>query len=317
VKAPAAAKKPGEATKLAGGRAVPPATARPTSAARRQTEASDKGSKAPSATRTNVTEISRRRKKTNTNTTTRTGINKINLEEERSKARFPLLLAGLCVIVGAIYVKKPSLLGLEKKPEAVTKTADNSPASKLDKDGIKDREPSSSEKGISDIVSTERILLLGLDKLNHKVFIDGKSVQPDYLRMVEAPVGKEFYLRVQMPGQKHFVRKMKLNEGEEKRIQLESEGEASYGFLEMSRACIQGQLYFELFGEKRVEVLPIEGDKGIIPFPVDVDDNGDSLDKTYKAYYRIKGDSGNIEREIEFDISEGKMTDLCDSENID
>jgi len=243
---------------------------------------------------------------------THTSIRELPQKKESGSKKFFTAIALIAFIVGVTYFKGSSLLGINSndgEERAANKVVDKKV------DGAKDRQPSAFEDDSTGIEKMGKILLKDLDKLNHKVFIDGNRVEPNYLRMVDVPVERDFVLRVEMPGRKHFVVKnLQLTDGEKREVHIKEQGFASYGYLEMSRACIKGTLLFELFGEKRREELPIISERGAIPFPVSVNEEGDSSSKVYEAIYLISGDG--IERKIKFEISEDKMTDLCESEGI-
>ena len=80
----------------------------------------------------------------------------------------------------------------------------------------------------------------------------------------------------------------------------------SYGYLLTYRTCIEGTISFELFGEKRVEDLPIDPQLGIA-FPL----KGENTPTIHTVQYQKKGEK--IKKNLEFKInSEDDVIDLCD-----
>lgn len=168
----------------------------------------------------------------------------------------------------------------------------------------------SKEKSISEEVTPKAsIQITNFNQQNQSLFINGERVRPGVLGDVEVDANQEFVMRVQTPGREHFVDYIKLNPGENRRIEIPPLARASYGYITMSRNCLQGQLHFELFGEKRQESLPLQTGQGIA-LPVRYDESGRAIASTYRVYFIREGE--NIERPLEVSIDRPDDSfDLC------
>lgn len=150
--------------------------------------------------------------------------------------------------------------------------------------------------------------LTSFDKFRQKVFINGRDVEPDVIGMVKAPVGEEFILRIQQTGRRHFVKPLTLEKGQELVVDVPNMPAAYYGYLETSRVCIRGELHFEVFGEKRKEIIPFPS-RAKIAFPVD----RDQPETVHEVFFQRSGE--DIQRKFVLRFKEGRTTDFCDQIN--
>lgn len=147
--------------------------------------------------------------------------------------------------------------------------------------------------------------LLNFDKYRQKVFINGIETSPDVIGTVEANINTELVIRVQQAGRKHFITNLMLEKDKETTLEIPTMQPARYGFLETSRVCVRGTLHFEVYGEKRREMLPISA-RGKIPFPLE----SGSDETNYEVYFQRSGD--DIQRKFTVSIKEDRSTDFCE-----
>lgn len=214
-------------------------------------------------------------------------------KSKKSSSKNGAIAAGLAILLGVGYIFGPDFLG------------DRSPASAPN--GSVPTHKNKAEKA-SSVKAKEKIgefRLANFDKFRQKVFVDGKKKDPDIIGMVKAPAEKEVTIRVQQPGRRHFIKNIVLNEDDDTVIKVPKMPPVSYGYLETKRTCVRGKIYFEVFGEKRVEKLPISS-RSRIAFPVNRSDNGSG----HEVYYQKMGE--DIQRKLILNFKDGRTTDLCD-----
>lgn len=151
--------------------------------------------------------------------------------------------------------------------------------------------------------------------LIHRVFVDGREVKPNYLKKIDVPYQKEFWLRIERAGHKPYVKKMSIiNNKNIMAIKIPELDNDSFGYAYISRGCqMYGTLTFNLYGEPRVEKLPMTSQIGI-PFPLDGDGRipADESGKVhYNLYYKKSGSTLERKIIISFDQEEQRV-DLCD-----
>jgi serine/threonine-protein kinase len=163
-------------------------------------------------------------------------------------------------------------------------------------------------------IVVKKARLKNYDSEIHKAFINGKRVKPDFLKEITLPSGEDFTVRVEAQGRKHFIKTIDITNVDYVNIEIPLEEEIDFGYLYTSRGCqMEGKIYFELWGESRVEklvsgntygvALPVMGD-GRYPASV----NGTAA---YTIYFQKEGES--IQRKLEFNFSKvGERIDLCD-----
>lgn len=157
------------------------------------------------------------------------------------------------------------------------------------------------------------IRLKNFRRLEQRVFINGKYIKPSILGEIEIPFSNQIILRVEENKKHSFIKKFSLSENEDSiTVDLPEMPRASYGYLITSTDCAQGKIFFSIGGEDRVEELPIRTKPGI-SFPMDRDDQGRNIAKSYEVYYENSRD-GSIQRKASFTVdSEDQLVDFCES----
>tara|TARA_R110002072_G_scaffold1989_2_gene16305 strand:- start:30364 stop:32433 length:2070 start_codon:yes stop_codon:yes gene_type:complete len=157
------------------------------------------------------------------------------------------------------------------------------------------------------------VRLGSFDKHTQNVYVNSKLVKTDFLSQIKVPVGETSSIRVETPGKKHFVTKVSPETEDTISITVPEMPEQKQGFVFTSRGCrMIGKLYFELYGEKRVERLPIKSRLGIV-LPIDgdgrmpADENGRAQ---YTLYYQRSGEKIQRKLEVKFDSADQRV-DLC------
>ncbi len=176
---------------------------------------------------------------------------------------------------------------------------------------------SSDAKGIEehkDAIVHKKVRFKNYEAEVHKIFINGKRVKPNFLKEVKLPIAEDFTVRVEAQGRKHFIKTVDISEVDYINLEIPLEEEIDFGYLYTSRGCqMEGDIYFELWGESRVEklasgniygvALPVMGD-GRYPASA-------SGTASYTIYFQKKGES--IQRKLEFSFSKsGERIDVCD-----
>ncbi|MCO4792139.1 MAG: serine/threonine protein kinase [Bacteriovoracaceae bacterium] len=156
-----------------------------------------------------------------------------------------------------------------------------------------------------------KIQLLGFDKYKQKAYVNGKTANMGILSDIKVEAEADLVLRIQKSGRIHFIKKIRVPQGDTTSIRVPEMPPASYGYLVTSRDCLKGKLYFSLFGEDRVENLPIPR-KGGIAFPAEIDSTGHLKPKTYEVFYQKDGEG--IQRRAKFTVTnENDSIDFCES----
>jgi serine/threonine-protein kinase len=172
----------------------------------------------------------------------------------------------------------------------------------------KDREPA--QIGQSAVIDTGNIILSHYDKQKMQVFIDGKKVEVDPVISIKVPLAHDFTLRVQIEGKKHFVKEMRVDNSSAIEVEIPEMSAIAYGYVNTASNCAQGEIRFEIYGEKRVSSVPMVETFGIA-FPLGLDDRGQLIPIKYQLFFKKKGE--DIERKIEISLNrEDQTVDLCD-----
>lgn len=154
------------------------------------------------------------------------------------------------------------------------------------------------------------IVLSHFDKQKMQAFIDGKKVEIDLLSTIKVPIAKDFTLRVQIEGRKHFVKDMRVDNNSAMEVEVPEMPWIAYGYLNTSSVCARGEIRYEIFGEKRVSPIPMPETFGVA-FPLGIDNDGQLIPQVYQVYFKKTGE--DIERKIEVTINhEDQTVDLCD-----
>jgi serine/threonine-protein kinase len=160
------------------------------------------------------------------------------------------------------------------------------------------RTPSDDNSDSNSINQDSKVLLKNFDKYNQTVFVNGTQSKVDYMGQVDVPYGKEITIRIESVGRKHFVSTQNFDGEGLTSLEVPDMPYQSYGYLKTSRLCISGTLYFTMFGEERVEKLPISSSAGI---PLEA--------KNWEVHYQREGES--IRHKVTFDVAEDESVDFC------
>lgn len=153
-----------------------------------------------------------------------------------------------------------------------------------------------------------KVKLKNFERRVDKLYVNGKETKVDVFNTFEVKEGAGYVVRVETPKREHFVAKdLSFRKGAENIVEIESTPEARFGYLMTSRACFHGSISFELYGENRVERVPI-GMKPGIRFPTDFSEEV-SKEKEYEVFIQ-KGNSGP-KKSVRFTIREFSVVDLC------
>jgi len=154
------------------------------------------------------------------------------------------------------------------------------------------------------------IVLSHFDKQKMQVFIDGHKVDVDLLSNLKVPMSREFVLRVQIEGRKHFIKELRVDNTSALEVEILETPAIFYGYMNTSSSCAQGEIRFEVFGEKRVSPIPMVESFGI-SLPLGVNDKGQLIPASYQLFFKKTGEE--VERKIDITINhEDQTIDLCD-----
>lgn len=230
--------------------------------------------------------------KTSTHSTKMTKKTRKKLKVKESKGKNSLVYAaGIAIVFGFLAFKYlPNLTG---QPSQIAN-------SETFEEVAVTRNPSS-EDG--------RIKLKNFNKRVDKIFINGKEAEVDTLSYVKVQAGTNLTVRIERPGFEFFVEQsVSVGNGEIYELEVRATPEARYGYLMTSRSCVNGSIFFSLFGEEREEELPIRLKPGIA-FPVQITDKGEIIEREHEVFIRREGQ--DIKKGIKFSIGESKVIDLC------
>ncbi|MGB0453815.1 MAG: serine/threonine protein kinase [Bacteriovoracaceae bacterium] len=159
-------------------------------------------------------------------------------------------------------------------------------------------------------VEVKEVKLIDLRKHRDKVFINGEEVKPSILSKVSIPLEGKVLLRIQRDGRQHFIQDLTGKVMGLDSLKVEETSKEKYGFLTTSRKCASGTVSFTLFGEKRVEKLPISKNPGIW-LPVSRVQEGRKTASAFSLKLRLNDEK--IIRKVDIVVSnEFDIIDLCD-----
>ncbi len=265
------------------------------------TEISDNGN-----TRTKQTKGTRKRSSTRAASST-----SLHEVQSQKKNQFIKIAIMVCVIGGVAWFGRNDL------PLIKNIIGNRTPASEEGKNKIEEED--TFKKANEEVTGVAKELSSGLRISNfnaqyHRVFINGNEVKPNYLKKIDAPHKKEFWLRVERAGYKPYVKKMSLADHKSiTTIDIPSMENEAFGYAYLSRGCqMYGSLSFNLYGEPRVEKLPMTSQIGIA-FPLSGDGRtpADESGKVrYTLYFKKNGSSLERKIDIKFEHEEQRI-DLC------
>ncbi len=213
----------------------------------------------------------------------------------------PVAMVGLVAVLAAVaWFGKDTLMelaGFNTTPVAAVTSPTNDPSG-----GVVGKKPASAN-------ATSKITLIGVDKRRQRAFVDGKEVDINFLGQIEVPVDQEFSLRVQSRSKEHYVTKVMVSSGEpERNLEIPETRQTAFGYLMNSRNCLDGQVEFELYGENRIEKLPLA--TGGIALPLDFSADGKYIPKSHSLTHRRPD---GIAKRINFTLKhEDDTVDICE-----
>ncbi len=154
------------------------------------------------------------------------------------------------------------------------------------------------------------VFLTHFDKQKMQVFVNDKTENIDSLSSIKVPLNKEFILRVQIEGRKHFIKEVRVDNTSPLEIEIPEMPTNFYGYMNTSTACAEGEIEFEVFGEKRHSTIPMGNNYGIA-LPLTADDKSRGGPQTFSISFIRKGES----KEKRFEITikkEDQTIDLCE-----
>lgn len=153
------------------------------------------------------------------------------------------------------------------------------------------------------------VKLQGIRKHRDKVYVNGKIEKPNILGKINIPLDGQAIIRVQREGRQHFIIDLTGRVDQTSNVKVGNTAAQSYGFLVTKRNCGQGKIHFNLFGEERVEPIPIVKKPGIW-LPVTPKEKRE-LASAFEVTAIFENE--NFERNISIKIdNEFEEVDLCE-----
>lgn len=232
---------------------------------------------------------------------TKTRVLKADMKKAKKKNSAGVIAALLAVVVGSAAYLYYSL----NEPEVpVVAEVPHQPA--------KTRQPATESQVQAEIPNVDKgsLALAHFDKQKMQVFVDGHKKEVDPLSTIKVPVGKDFTLRIQIEGKRHFIKEMRVDNTSAVEVEIPEMPSIAYGYVNTSSNCAQGEIRFEILGEKRVSPLPMRESFGVA-FPLGLDEKGQLVPATYEIFFKKRGE--DIERKLEITLSrEDQTIDLCE-----
>ncbi len=237
--------------------------------------------------------------KTRTKNGTRTVAKRVPKKSE-SKSSATVMFALVGILAAVAWFSKDQLLDL---------VGMGTPAPVVNTAPVDKKSPPSEGKSPASISNTAKVTLIGVDKRRQRAYVNGKEVEINFIGQIDVPVDQEFTLRIQSRNKEHFVKKLLISEGEpEKNIEVEETRSAAFGYIVNSRNCLEGQLEFELYNEKRIENLPLGS--GGIAYPLEFSADGKYIPTSSTLTHRR---SDGIAKAIRVKLNhEDDTFDICE-----
>ncbi len=155
------------------------------------------------------------------------------------------------------------------------------------------------------------LILRNFDKRTMKVYLDGIHQSTDILSRVSIPAGRVQTLRIESPGQKHFIQTIDSNGGENIEVTIPKREREFFGHLYSSADCrLSGTLSFEIYGEKRTAEVPIRSKLGIA-FPVRTRGPANQAQRAqYTLFFRPSNKNFQKKLNLQFERV-GQYIDIC------
>ncbi len=148
------------------------------------------------------------------------------------------------------------------------------------------------------------------DRKKHKVYINGHKVKLTGASQIELPFSENIVIRVLIEGQEHYISKLALSESfSQGEVIIGETPKAAFAYIYTQSCEIHGTLSFELFGEKRIEILPLSYN---LPLALKVVD-GEVFPREYQLTYQ-SDDLSKPKRIIQITMEkEDNAIDLCEA----
>jgi serine/threonine-protein kinase len=222
-------------------------------------------------------------------------------KKSEGKSSMATVAALFLLIAGTAYYIYSTQFA--NKPETIVVTPVKN------KKNIKGPKPASEQENF-DPSAKGRLILTHFDRQRMQVFIDGVKQDVDLLSSVETPFRKEFALRVQIEGKKHFIKILSIDNKAPLEIEVPEMPNVPYGYINTSSSCARGEISFELWGEKRKSPVPMYDSFGI-PLPLQIDERGQSVPAVHVIFF--KKETEEVERKIEVTLTrEDETIDICE-----
>ena len=224
--------------------------------------------------------------------------NESSKEHEKGEKNYLVFAAMFVLMLGyAAYRYLP--LHKNENKIAVVKPVKTAPV--VDE---QDRKPADEDADLASIV------LSHFSKKSMQVFINGKKIELDLLSSTKVSIRKDFTLRVQIEGRKHFVKKMRIENSSTVEVEIPEMPFQAYGYLNTLSTCAAGEIRYEIFEEERSNVIPMEESFGVA-FPLAIGKEGQTINKSYLIFFKRIGETS--ERKIEIIVKAADQEiDLCD-----
>lgn len=145
------------------------------------------------------------------------------------------------------------------------------------------------------------IKVSNLDLVSERFFVNGELQNVGYFREVKVPLNQDLTIRVEKENYATYVENVNLStENAVYEMIIPQRPALSFSYLTTPDACATGTIFFELFGEGRVETLPIKLYKNRIAFPMNRNNEGYTIATKYIVQVRLEGDVSRREVELEF-----------------
>lgn len=227
-----------------------------------------------------------------------------DIKNAKKKSSAGVIAALLAVVVGCAGYLYSSL----REPEAQVAVTEPVKSNRTPA-GVQNQAPTENPSAVEG-ADKGSVVLAHFDKQKMQVFVDGHKKEVGLLSNIKVPVGKEFTLRVQIEGKKHFIKEMRVDNTSTVEVEIPEMPAIAYGYVNTMSGCAQGEVRFEVYGEKRVSPVPMIESFGIA-FPLGLDDKGQLTPITYELFYKKKGE--DIERKVEITLNrEDQTIDLCE-----
>lgn len=152
--------------------------------------------------------------------------------------------------------------------------------------------------------------LPNFERLQMKAYVNNREVDVSILKEIKVPNGRDFFLRVEAPGRKPHVARLNIGSNDSKIHEIPDMPLENFGRLITSRSCLFGKVSFSLYGEERIEEVPLKGMGVLFPLSGDGRVPADESGVSFEIF--VKRIDSNIEKKvrIKFDKENSKI-DLC------